>query len=158
MTYESMSHRLLVRPIETKRTKGGIELPDNVYEKVVRAEVVDVGIGVDGIWAGDAVHFEKRDAIPIGDLISIPEDAVLVREELRPDSRYKLYDEIDRERAYQDEKFGPAFDNNNTKENWRDYIVKYANHPTYDFRKRMLKVAALAVAAIEAYERKYYTE
>jgi hypothetical protein len=39
---------------------------------------------------------------------------------------------------------------------WENYITEYANGrcraATYDFRKRMVKVAALAVAAIEAHD------
>jgi hypothetical protein len=73
------------------------------------------------------------------------------------------YDEIQAERAHQEQKWGTAFDDRNTPYNWAAYIGQYATRnligdPTQvsadKFRADMVKVAALAVAAIEAHDRK----
>lgn len=63
------------------------------------------------------------------------------------------------ERAYQNLKWGEAFDNKNTVNDWVAYINIYAAKAT-DMaatkpvqRSAMLKVAALAVAALEAFDR-----
>lgn len=62
------------------------------------------------------------------------------------------------EREYQDKKWGgPSHDDTETEENWVKYITEYANAQgrakDYDFRKRLVKVAALALAAIESIDR-----
>jgi len=72
------------------------------------------------------------------------------------------------ERAHQieEEGFGPAHDAENTCNDWVAYICAYAGRGVdcyanqrecssmYDhFRKQMVKVAALAVAAVEAVDR-----
>lgn len=63
------------------------------------------------------------------------------------------------ERAYQDKKWGISFDDKNTKNDWVTYITMYASQGAKmgesdaRFRTMMLKVAALAVAAIEAGDR-----
>lgn len=71
--------------------------------------------------------------------------------------------EIETEREYQDQKWGHAFDDENTPHEWVAYIAHYAarhlagNPAGVDvdkFRLDMVKVAALAVAAIEAVDRK----
>lgn len=73
-----------------------------------------------------------------------------------------LLDEIIVERGYQNQKFGPAFDDLNNPYNWAAYICQYATrHLIGDpmlvnrelFRKDMVKVAAIAVAALEALDR-----
>lgn len=68
-----------------------------------------------------------------------------------------IYEEIKAERDYQDKKWGTAFDDTNTTEQWVFYIVGYLGNlyrNRQPFRVVMLKVAALAVASIEAYDRK----
>ena len=78
-----------------------------------------------------------------------------------------IFGEIAREREYQDEKWGGAGvdDAENGKMEWVAYITHYATKwfpggfPPYDlgveadFRTKMVKVAALAVAAIEQHDR-----
>jgi hypothetical protein len=73
------------------------------------------------------------------------------------------YDEIQAERAHQEQKWGNAFDDKNTPFNWAAYIGQYATRNLIGdpdlvspakFRADMVKVAALAVAAIEAHDRK----
>ena len=72
-------------------------------------------------------------------------------------SQQTILAEISAERTYQDGIWGGAAndDANNEESDWLRYIAEYAkpdnNHP---FRERMLKVAALAVAAIESIDRK----
>lgn len=63
------------------------------------------------------------------------------------------------EREYQDEKWGgPSHDDTETEGSWEKYISEYNNAQgravDYDFRTRMIKVAALAVAAIESHDRR----
>lgn len=74
----------------------------------------------------------------------------------------KALDEVKAERAYQDTKFGTAFDDKNTPYNWAAYINQYATRNLIGdpaavsieaFRKDMVKVAATAIAAIEAIDR-----
>ena len=76
-------------------------------------------------------------------------------------NRLKIYDEITKERVYQDRKWGgPEHDDLQCYNNWVAYITKYATGwawkgivPLSEFRRSMLKVAALAVAAIESVDR-----
>ena len=73
-----------------------------------------------------------------------------------------VYTEIQNEREYQNKRFGTTFDDKNNPYNWAAYIGQYATRnligdPTAvvkaDFRTSMVKVAALAVAAVEALDR-----
>lgn len=59
------------------------------------------------------------------------------------------------EREYQDEKWGGSgFDDTQTQGDWASYIIEYAtgngHAANYSFAKRMMKVAALGLAALEA--------
>lgn len=74
-------------------------------------------------------------------------------------NRFDIYQSIDNERAYQDAKWGDS-DDQNTEYNWAAYIGAYTNRSLIGFpgqtperreafRKDMIKVAALAVAALE---------
>lgn len=67
----------------------------------------------------------------------------------------KLFEEIEAERVYQDKKWGgPRFDDANTREDWIRYIIEYATGVRgTDIRSRMIKCAALAIAAIESERR-----
>ena len=70
----------------------------------------------------------------------------------------KIFAEIKDERDYQDEKWGPEFDDKNTLDNWIAFITAYCGiawqekHATWT-RKRLVQAAALAVAACEAFDR-----
>lgn len=70
-----------------------------------------------------------------------------------------VYKEIQDERAYQDGKFGVAFDDENTINDWGTYINIYLAKatamatPNSEQRKQMVKVAALAVAALQTFDR-----
>lgn len=71
----------------------------------------------------------------------------------------RIWQEIRAERKYQDSKWGgPDNDDTRSEKDWQWYISEYANAQgraaDYDFRKRMVKVAAMAVAAIESFDRK----
>jgi hypothetical protein len=69
--------------------------------------------------------------------------------------REQIFKDIEAERKYQDEKWGRDFDDKNTTNDWAAYIVQYLGNVIkmpYDkqtVRKGMLKVATLAVAALE---------
>lgn len=71
-------------------------------------------------------------------------------------SREKIFKVMSGERDYQNERWGPDFDDKNTKNDWVSYICRYAcsgaamDQDTSEFVDAMFKVAALAVAAIEA--------
>lgn len=79
-------------------------------------------------------------------------------------SKENVLAEIGRERIYQDKKWGTdADDKYNGPMQWTGYITYYATswfaggYPPYNkeaFRTAMVKVAALAVAAIEQIDRK----
>lgn len=74
-------------------------------------------------------------------------------------ARAGLYAEVEDERQYQEALWGQASDDKNTETNWKVYIADYlhghnrAEKYRGDFRKRMVKVAALALAAVEAFDR-----
>jgi hypothetical protein len=73
-----------------------------------------------------------------------------------------VIDEIDAERARQDVQWGgPAHDDQHHPDEWIDYINKQARagwlaavtpHPV-EYRERLVKIAALAVAALESMTR-----
>jgi len=74
-----------------------------------------------------------------------------------------VFDEIKAERKIQDKRFGTSFDDSNTPYNWAAFIGNYATRNLIGdpssisiekFRSDMVKVAALAVAAVEATDRK----
>lgn len=65
-----------------------------------------------------------------------------------------VFDEIVRERLAQDKKWGGSdHDIEHSEWDWRHFVVTHA-HRAMDknFRKQMIRVAALAVAAIQAYD------
>ncbi len=76
-----------------------------------------------------------------------------------------IYEEIQAERARQDEKWGGTeHDDEEPMMAWTDYITRYASWAGMNalmggikgranYRRRMMQVAALAVAACEAYDR-----
>lgn len=71
-----------------------------------------------------------------------------------------VYEEIQKEREHQDIKWGgPGEDDLNTDHNWIAYIIKQTGQAVTrqgdrsNFRQRMIRVAALAVAAIERCDR-----
>lgn len=60
------------------------------------------------------------------------------------------------ERNYQTDRWGDDFDDKNTVNDWANFISRYANYATTgerDFHDAMVKVAAIALAAVEAYNR-----
>ena len=70
-----------------------------------------------------------------------------------------ILQEIREEREYQDGKWGTEFDDKNTLNDWAAYINVYLgkcvtmkSNPE-EQRKQMKKVATLAVAAMEAFDR-----
>ena len=74
-------------------------------------------------------------------------------------ARNDLYREIDKERAYQDGKWGgSAADDGRSEADWESWIKEYSQGEGRAkgraFRERMLKTAALAVAALEAHDRR----
>lgn len=70
-------------------------------------------------------------------------------------TREQIFNLIGAERDYQTHKWGTAFDTKNTPNDWVAYISKYLGQTvTLPFNKatfqtQLLKVAALAVAALE---------
>jgi hypothetical protein len=75
----------------------------------------------------------------------------------------EILKEVRDERDYQDTRWGHDADDTRTPYQWAAFIVQYAsrdltgdpaNIDHENFRSSMVKVAALAVAAIEAHERR----
>lgn len=70
-------------------------------------------------------------------------------------SRESIFVAISAERDYQDSKWGSAFDDKNTPNDWVAYIASYLGRAVTIpwnaniFREGLLKVAALCVAALE---------
>jgi hypothetical protein len=71
------------------------------------------------------------------------------------EKREVIFDEINRERLYQDERWGNEFDKLNSPNDWVAYIVSYLGRAVtmpwnyLYFRQALIKVAALCVAALE---------
>ncbi len=65
-----------------------------------------------------------------------------------------VFDEIVRERMAQDEKWGGSdHDIEHSQWDWRHFIRTHGERAVdLDFRKQMIRVAALAVAAIQAHD------
>lgn len=65
--------------------------------------------------------------------------------------------EVAQERQHQDEKWGgPEHDDGHSIEEWKNFINRELRAYTFgdkNHRDRMVRVAALAVAAIESYDR-----
>ena len=74
------------------------------------------------------------------------------------DQTLKIWEEILRERKRQDEQWGgPDHDDRHFQEDWCEFICDFANAdrgPILGFRGRMVRVAALAIAAIQSQDRK----
>jgi hypothetical protein len=75
-------------------------------------------------------------------------------------SREGVLKEVSTERDYQDTQWGRGLDDRWVEKDWQDFIDNYskalgrAEKYKDDFRTRMVKVAAIAVAAVEAMDRK----
>jgi hypothetical protein len=74
--------------------------------------------------------------------------------------RAEIFAAIEAERAYQDEKWGTAFDDKNTANDFGSYLSQYAGDRVTKMgltpeqqRAGLIKVAAIAVAAIETIDR-----
>lgn len=69
--------------------------------------------------------------------------------------RDEIFQAVEAERAYQDSKWGPAFDDKNTPNDWVAYLTVYAgkavtmpwDHTT--FRAMIFKVMAICCAILE---------
>lgn len=48
---------------------------------------------------------------------------------------------------------GPSYDDGRATSDWERYIVRFATTSGEDFRSRMVKIAGLAISAIESYDR-----
>lgn len=73
--------------------------------------------------------------------------------------RAVVFAQIERERTYQNAKWGTTFDDQNTVNDWTTYINQYAGDAArmdmdpVEVRTKLVKVASLAVAAIETCDR-----
>ena len=66
-----------------------------------------------------------------------------------------IYADIRNERKNQDRKWGgPSHDDCHDEQDWIAYVRRHTDKASYDFRKQMIRVAALVVAAAESYDRK----
>jgi hypothetical protein len=74
--------------------------------------------------------------------------------------KQQIFDDVKKERKYQDKQWGLEFDKNNTANDWSSYILTYLANGTAmptgskEYRKFMIKVAALSFAAIEMHDDK----
>jgi hypothetical protein len=65
------------------------------------------------------------------------------------------YGDVRKERQAQDIKWGgPRHDDTHNENDWISCVRRHTDKASYDFRKQMIRVAALAVAAVESYDRK----
>lgn len=138
-------------------------------------EVVAFGSEVKlDIAIGDRVYFDPTNARVVGEFLVVDEYAVDVAIQLNDECEagcgcgdedeaelrtIDIYQEIVLERQYQDDLWGTKNDDKNNEEDWVSYITEYASGlsertKNKGFRERLIKVAALAVAALEAIDRK----
>ncbi len=130
-----------------------------------RGEVVSVGedvsitVDVGNIVLFDAFHSSDTGdghlAVSHRDIVACSEG----RREALALAREGVYDDIDMERLYQDQQYGGALCDDRVSElDWVKFIGEYAGGTGRalgrDFRERMVKAAALAVAAVEAHDRR----
>lgn len=129
-------------------------------DSLCRGVVDFFGGNVSGLEKGDVIYFSDWSPRRLGEKRVIEDDQVLAVERFG-DARYHIFREVDRERDYQDKKWGGADhdDNAETEESFAGYVAEYATGSSgrtagRPFRERMLKAAALAVAGIESHDRK----
>jgi hypothetical protein len=68
--------------------------------------------------------------------------------------RQEIFDCVRAERQRQIDLWGDRFDDNNTINDWVAYICEYAGKAAHSENpSELIKVAALAIAAVEAYHR-----
>lgn len=76
--------------------------------------------------------------------------------------QHNVYDDVVQEREYQDAKWGgPEHDDTHTSKEFLDFIdrkIRRANHEWFiqqdkEVRKKLIQIAALAVAAVESIDR-----
>lgn len=102
-----------------------------------------------------ALYTDEKRVLPV-DEYYVKANVVGVTES---DARLSLFRAIDGERGYQNHKWGTTFDDKNTVNDWTTYITQYAGDaarmdiPSQQRRTKLLKVATLAVAAIETFDR-----
>jgi hypothetical protein len=74
-------------------------------------------------------------------------------------SLQRVIEDVENERLHQEEKWGVINDDHNTLEDWSIYMQQYllkasgAAPNSSSQRQRLLQVAALAVAAVESFDR-----
>jgi hypothetical protein len=164
---QSLNSFVLVEP-KSDEMHGGVRVFQGM-KQACYGVAVSVPDEYSVIKPGDEVWYHPDDVIQAGEYVAVregsliskmvddfPEAAVAVTEN---PTRAAIFAELDEEREYQDDLWGKDNDDSNTEANWKNYIDQY-NHAhgrgqkyKKDFRKRMVKVAALAVAAIETYDR-----
>jgi hypothetical protein len=73
-------------------------------------------------------------------------------------SLQRTIEDVENERAHQEARWGVVNDDRNTLDDWLTYILRYvtrahtANDPA-TVRRRLVQIAALAVAAVESFDR-----
>ena len=86
--------------------------------------------------------------------------------ELTEGQMAQIFNEIEDERLHQDEKWGgPEHDDTHSPEEWWailfdhcDRLVDSGGQAEGDYRERLIKIAAIAVAAIQSWDRTTVTE
>lgn len=165
---QSVNAFVLVDPT-TAEARGGMRAYQGM-KQACYGVVVSVPDEYSVVKPGDEVWYHPDVAIQAGNYVAIEEEDVISKmvdnypkvaaESVAENpTRAAIFGEVDEERRYQGELWGDDADDSNTEANWKNYIDQY-NHAhgrgakyRRDFRKRMVKVAALAVAAIEAHDR-----
>ena len=114
---------------------------------VTRDEAIDVGLSLVKEFSTDANHNDIAEII----------DEV---------HQHTVFDEVAAERERQDEKWGPVHDDTHTTKAFLDFIHDKKTETTLawfhqrdpDVRKRLIQIAALAIAAVESIDRTSVTK
>jgi hypothetical protein len=170
MVQTAVGDYVLVKPEPTPAPKSVI----SGLDQAASGRVVSIGDAGVELEAGDLVYFDAHRATQVGELLAVDPENIFSRvDEDEPQKaapevygyiqttpqRAEILSEVNDERKYQDELWGQHNDDGTTEAEWKTYIDQYthafhrAEKYKDDFRTRMVKVAALAVAAVEAFDR-----
>jgi hypothetical protein len=158
----------IMRPMRARVESIGEEVrmplyvDDYVYVDASHPVWVDANRHIMAVTEHD-LYCQEVDAGVIRDEDLVEDDPSLLDIDATP-VRRNIFEEIERERQYQDEVHGgPDNDDSQTEANWVKFVMDNATGTGFaacpgkpdkrPFRERMLKVAALAVAAIESHDR-----
>jgi hypothetical protein len=118
----------------------------------------------DGSFTIDGTSLHDHDFRDLNNLLAYLNDiGWLITEDVQS-QRAALFSEVDIERCHQQALYSPAYDDDHQQAEWIALLTRHLGLAVDEgcqgercerFRRQMVKVAALAMAALEAHDRKY---